>query len=350
VALSALWTDGGDFATFYATGRAWIAGADVYASGQLPNLNPPIATLLFAPFAWLPLHGALVPWLILNLLGLLVSLRILGRELAIAPSLRGLVLIGLSLPALQLVHSGNLGWLLMVPATLAWRSARRDQWTQAGAWLGLVLMLKPMFLGFLIYVAWRRQWRALLACGAVGLGSLVLGAAIVGVDAYASWFRVVGTVNTANLSNASLLGLVGLWGLPRPWYGLAGAVVVGLTGWRLAQGPRSVDREWTIVWLASILISPIGWVYYLWFAAGPLLATFHGQSSRRLTIAIGLLSVGALPLLALSRVLPGPMGALFAPVAGVATLLLWWVSLDGGCRLLNRTPFEHPFKPQEVPV
>src|SRR5437867_915544 len=188
-----------DFATFYDTGRAWLAGTDLYKSGRLYglgaggtfNLNPPIATIFFAPFALLSEQTALVVWLTLNLALLGMSVRVIVRDLELDSSLpstlRLVVWIGVLMPTFQMLVSANLVWILMLPATLAWRAARRGRDGRAGAWLGIVLACKPIFLFFLPYWLVRRQWRSAAAAASVGVGSLLAGWLIFGADAYRSW-------------------------------------------------------------------------------------------------------------------------------------------------------------------
>jgi hypothetical protein len=42
---------------------------------------------------------------------------------------------------------------------------------------------------------------------------------------------------------------------------------------------QPVDRSFALLLLCALLVSPLGWMYYLWLAAGPLaaLALAHGE-------------------------------------------------------------------------
>ena len=62
----------------------------------------------------------------------------------------------------------------------------------------------------------------------------------------------------------------------------AASVIGVVTAWRLRHDVN-VDLAWTILWTAALLISPLGWTYYLWWAAGPIgvtvLRTWHEHRS-----------------------------------------------------------------------
>ena len=47
------------------------------------------------------------------------------------------------------------------------------------------------------------------------------------------------------------------------------------------RSPEAVDRSFAGVLLTSLLISPLGWVYYLWLVAGPAAALWQTVGQRR---------------------------------------------------------------------
>lgn len=320
-----------DFATFYDTGRAWLAGADLYRSGRGPalNLNPPVATLMFAPFALLPERAAILLWMALNASLLAASLWIVARELDVdrsLPSVLGSVVwLGVLMPIVQMLWDANLVWILMLPATLAWREARRGHDAAAGAWLGLVLALKPIFLLFLPYWALRRRWRSVWSAVAVGIGSVALGLAVFGGGAYRSWLTAGRSVTWfADSANVSVLGTlsktVPTQAVAVLWYLAIGVVVLMLIGY--LRRKRSLDSEWALVWIASLLVSPLGWLYYYALAAGPLIGAFRQQRTPMLTAALVSLCVPA-PLL-INIVNGQPTITWFATaLAGLSTLLVF---------------------------
>jgi hypothetical protein len=52
----------------------------------------------------------------------------------------------------------------------------------------------------------------------------------------------------------------------------------------------NIDIAWTILWCAALLISPLGWTYYLWWAAGPIgavvLHAWHHRPERRWLLVV----------------------------------------------------------------
>ncbi|HEX7793366.1 MAG TPA: hypothetical protein VF456_03400, partial [Vicinamibacterales bacterium] len=109
---------------------------------------------------------------------------------------------------------------------------------------------------------------------------------------YLSWWRSLGWAPAPYAPlNASLLGL---WS--RTFFGseFAPALIrqplpVLITAWglslvvllwaifrRIAADRDDVDRAWALVLIGSLLASPLGWIYYLPIAAGPLLGCVGG--------------------------------------------------------------------------
>src|SRR6185503_6847457 len=98
-----------------------------------------------------------------------------------------------------------------------------------------------------------------------------VGLAVAGRQAYIDWVSVLRSIDVyGDYYNSSLRGfsqrLVGDW-LGRPewivhvWLGLGG-VAVAFAWWRLRR-TRDIDVEWACVVLLSLLLSPLGWTYYL---------------------------------------------------------------------------------------
>jgi hypothetical protein len=66
-----------------------------------------------------------------------------------------------------------------------------------------------------------------------------------------------------------------------------------------------VDLTWSILWSAALLISPLGWTYYLWWGAGPFGAlTLHAWRDRP-KLQPCIIAVGACFILPLGTVLLG---------------------------------------------
>jgi hypothetical protein len=337
-------TDWTDFAMFYDAGVAWRTGHALYHSGRFgANLNPPLALLLFGPLASFPEPVALTIWLAISVVAVLTSAVIIVRELRIRVSMVGLlwtlVCFGALHATFHMIAQGNLGWLLMLPATLAWRAARRNQWGGAGSWLAACLILKPQFGWFVFALAYRRHWRAVGALIGVGAVTLTAGLWVFGLSAYQEWLSLGSRVTWyGEQSDASILGFLTRASLPTssgaplvpamaslvtPLWICAVVLVVGLSARSLIRSREDVDRDWAMLWLGSILVSPLGWTYYQWLAVAPLVALYRTHRSTVFWIAFaGSLTV---PLIVLRTILGcGPiMTVTVLSAFGWSMLLLW---------------------------
>ena len=303
-----------DFTIFYYTARMVAEGRAMYGdlpreyglawkASHLGNLNPPHFQLLMAPFARVDYRPALAAWLAVNagLAGL--SLAMIVRELRIRLTLRRLLLGAIAVFGCTaytgVVATGEMSLWLLPPFTRAWICARRGRWTEAGAWLGLVASLKLFVLVPIAWLAATRRWRATAAALCAAGVAVAVGAAAYGAGAYADWVSGLGRIGWWWLPmNASLRGLVSrLFDagagmapvIPAPWlvqpvWMLLAALVVLVTVWRTLRlatpilAPETVDATFLVLVLAALLVSPLGWVYYLPLVTGPALAVAMGGS------------------------------------------------------------------------
>ena len=169
-----------DFCRMYYAARAYWQGEPMYApnpatpqwlgddaSADLRNMNPPHFHLVLLPLAWLDAGPALVFWWGANLLCLGLALHWIVREvdLECTPRIRQfgvLFLLGFCATASQIIAS-QLAPLVILPVTMAWIAARHGRWLRCGAWLGLVLSVKPFLLLIVPYLLVRRRWAAVAA-------------------------------------------------------------------------------------------------------------------------------------------------------------------------------------------
>jgi Glycosyltransferase family 87 len=293
-----------DFTIFYYTARLVADGLPMYglsparygvswAADHLGNLNPPHFQILAAPLGYLTYGQALMVWVGLNLAALAAAITVIAGELGVKWSwarfwLWGAFTLALA-PFTTVAVTSEMTFLLLLPFSLAWRACRNGRWRAAGLWLGACASLKLFLLLFVPWLAWRRQWRA-LAAFALAASSLVgVGVVVFGVDAYRGWLATLGRVGWWWLPmNASWQGLVSrtLEGgatvtplvhapsLVRPLAtaGSLALVVVALVAARPAAGRDPCDdRSFLVVLLGAVLASPLGWVYYLPLAYGPIL-------------------------------------------------------------------------------
>jgi hypothetical protein len=195
---------------------------------------------------------------------------------------------------------------------------------------------------FAIAFVVQKRWRAAAAMAAAGTAMAAVGAIGIGVHEYAAWVRQLAGVSWAeHYMNASLLGLLERafsatpWGthplidLPvviRPLW-IAGVTVIALvtlTRWRKWH---DVDRTFLITGAAMLLLSPLGWVYYLWFLLPPLLAllmrrdALDGRGRRLVWIGLAALFVPS-PAPWLSF-MTGAMTSTLGSIYAWGLLLLW---------------------------
>jgi uncharacterized membrane protein len=282
-----------DFTVFLESARWLRQGTDLYQRPLRPgpgyNLNPPAAVLLFVPFSFLPDPVALYLWTALAIGAYVLAAYWIAREVLPRRLVSIAGAIFLSQPAIMSLLLGQIGALLMLLLTAAWIADRKDRLLAAGTLLGIAIGAKPFLLVFVAYALWRRS--AAFASGlAAGIAAMVtLGLAVAGVSGFRSWLGAIEQITwSAHVANASLLALLTrtlsvtpeiLHATPlvaRPdlvqplWW--TSVAIVGATAAVTLLRTRNRDQAWAILLIASLLVSPLGWVYYATIFVGPLLA------------------------------------------------------------------------------
>ena len=292
-----------DFTIFYYTARMVADGLPMYGAsptdygvdwttGHLGNLNPPHFQLLLQPLAHLTYREAYVVWTCINTAALLASVVVISRTLGITLTIARVAawgaLIIASVPFTSVALTSEWSFGLLLPFTLAWRAVRRGQWTRAGAWLGTCISFKLFFLLFVPWLLLRRRWRTLGAAALVCAGWTAAGLLAYGPDTYRLWAGSLGRIAWWWLPmNASWHGAVSrlLDGggevqavLSLPWIvgptSLFGSLLIAAGSvWaalRLERHPEGRDAAVLVLLAGAILASPLGWVYYLPLAMGPV--------------------------------------------------------------------------------
>jgi alpha-1,2-mannosyltransferase len=363
-----------DFGKFYYSTIAFLRGADMYdptiatavpvgpgATHQFWNLNPPHFHLLVLPLAWLAPMQALSVWFAAGLFCLCLCVFLIWRELSIpwTPQSAFVATVAVLLPSStgMVVLTGQVTLILMLPITLAWVSARRGAWTAAGVYLGLAASVKP-FLGiFWIYLLLKRRLRAAGVMAAVAIAWAGIGATIFGVASYQSWMATLSKVDWVwGPMNGSVAALfVRIFGpnptfrplIDNPEAGWVAAVTVSAgiaacTCWVLGRddSDRGADRAFAGLILAALLITPLGWMYYLALLAGPAAALWLGGTIRATRPQLVCIAV-AVPGLLLPHIVTGVWqhfpgaGSTLGSVYTWALIALWTaVMLDAS----HRTP------------
>lgn len=303
-----------DFLIFLASARHASAGRSLYTptwrrsvtSSRLvtgaPNLNLPHTLVPLLPLAYVPSAVALAIWMAGSLAAGVWCLWATLRAVRWRPAWLTALAVGVYVlawaPSAAFTLTAQLSFFVALPVCLGWLADRNRRSAAAGAWLGVAAAMKPFLLLLVPYFVLRRDWRATWTCLIAVTAIVSVGLAVFGPSAYVEWARQLPRVSWAgHYLNASWLSLVqrafgdtvfapvAQW----PWFvaplALAGTSVIGaVTFLRLrlpTSAPADVDRDWTCLLLAALLMSPLGWVYYLWIAAWPLAATLAARAPWR---------------------------------------------------------------------
>jgi hypothetical protein len=338
-------THGNDWGKFYWDAVHWLDGRPMYGRNEatdvatadtildLRNLAAPHVMVPFLIVGRLGFGASVCVWALASAIGAALSWWIVRRELAWRPSTNDwLVAVPLVLSSslLQIVLvTGQITFLVLPLVALVWAWARRERWMLAGFGLGMLVATKPFFL---LLVPWLtvRSPRSLVAVIA-GAGSFVaIGLAVFGGSVYREWFAVMREIDWAWIyHNASLRSV-----LDRAFTAHAGsaplveAPALALWGWRVAfvvgsmatlalavrdREPGHVDRALASLIPTSILLSPLGWTYYIWWALPPVVAVALSAERDRVHRALLVASTAwfLVPFVFLSTWLPVTANAAF---------------------------------------
>jgi arabinofuranan 3-O-arabinosyltransferase len=328
-----------DFETFWRSTVALLHGGDVYRTGSvLPNLNPPLLSLLLAPFgllADLPSYWAFTALTIAVVTG---SVLLAARELRFNRSATAFALV--TMLACSPLHGtlllGQIYGLLLAGLTAAWLAQRRGRSALAAVLLGVTVALKPSLAPVLVIPAMQRRWRATaIGVGSAALSSL-LGVLVAGPVSAWEWVRLAtGTPAPGVDANASLPGLVARLDGPG-WLGwlititvVAGSLYAVRRARPTARAPGQVgpdDAAIFAVVAGCLLAAPIAWLNYLVMLWPGALALVRGGRWRS---AVPLLVLTVVPVAwgNLWRSAPHTPAALAGRSLYCVVLLGFWVAL-----------------------
>jgi len=259
-----------DFDTFWQSAVALTHGADIYDTpAKLTNLNPPLMTVLLAPFALLDALVAYRVWVVLAALLVIGSLLLVGRELRLRPAVTVLAVLAVlaSSPLHGTLVLGQIYPVLLAGIVAGWLAERHDRPVLAAVLYGVVVALKPSLAPLLLIPAVQRRWAPLRAGIASAAVATLAGVAVCGPRSGLDWVGIALHEPVPDtVDNASLPGLFVREGLPATIGTVLGLVVLAGT---LAWVARHRDRLHPggtlpfAVLAAGLLLSPIAWHNYL---------------------------------------------------------------------------------------
>lgn len=272
-----------DFRGRYNEGSAWRNRGQLYTLNPSLNTHPPIVTaLFFSPLSRLPYRSAQALATCLNMIGVLASLRRIARELRLTP-LRVVWMSSLLLASQGMFQQWAMGQfigILLYPVTRAWIAYRSGYNTSAGLWLLPVVVIKPPLVLLALLLPFR-SWAATLG-GALVVFAIAI--VVTGIDPWGAWLRAGSEINWLALPlNASLWGMAARWqqGSCRAlrmgelaWPAIASVVAAAGALWWHGIRQTDHDRRFLCAGLWSVLLSPLGWVYYLPLVTGAATATW----------------------------------------------------------------------------
>ena len=361
-----------DFGKFYYSTRLFLEGGEMYGpspstlipvgggeSRQFWNLNPPHFHLIILPFAALPERPALVAWAAANGLALIVAVALLAHALGVRWTAARVLLTTLAVawlsPATAVTLTGQATALLLLGVVIAWRRARRGDWTGAALLLGVMASVKPFLGVFWVYLLATRRARAAGWMAAAGGVCFAAGLLAFGWAAHAGWIAAVARADwTWAAMNGSVFALFSRALDTSPYYTpvavmpaailplsiVAAAFVAWQTTRALRQPADGGEADAAVAALvpASLLVAPLGWIYYLPLAAPGVLGLWQAARATRWT---RLAAAAAAPglVLPVEAVLAG-RGTTFGTVT-LGSIYFWstllvWLAVVAHLRALRR--------------
>lgn len=334
-----------DFDTFWHSAVALVHGGDLYDTpAKLTNLNPPVLSVLLAPFA---ATSSLVGY---RIFAVLTALMVVGAVLAVTRELRlsprtQIAVLGVVLASSPLHGTlvlGQIYGMLLVGLVAGWIADRRGHPVVGHALYGVTIAVKPSLAPILLLALVERRWRAFGAGVAAGAAATLVGLVAAGPENTLAWVRIALTEPVPDtVDNASLPGLAVRFGLPGIVGTLAGLVVLAVTVGLLARHRDRVDPAGTAPWAllaAGLLFAPIAWHNYLLLLWPGVLVL----ARTRAATAAALLAVALIPVSWNAIWPPEGLAADVGRSLYCAILLAHWLLL---LRAAVGTPHDAPDKP-----
>lgn len=311
-------------------GQAWLDGRPLYAGDatfhtriglDLPFTYPPLAAVLFSPFAWLGLNAASVVITVITLLLLLLSTWIVLSRLDVwqdsvltrEPAWLRRCWLAAGIVALSVIYlepiAANFAFgqinVVLMTLVIADCVPRRTPWPR-GLLLGVAIALKLTPAVFLLYFVLRRDARATLTAFGTFVGASLLGFLLAWRDSVEYWTTTVrhtDRIGSAALNtNQNIAGSLARLGLAESTHfvlwTLACFAVLGLTIWAvrrvLAAGEPTLGLM--CVALFGLVVSPVSWSHH-WVWALPTVVVTTVLAYRRRNVALAAVTAAGIALM-----------------------------------------------------
>lgn len=305
--------------------QAWMDGRPLYRGDvlfhtpivDLPFTYPPLAAIVFCPFAWMHMPAASVAITALTLVLLVVSTVILLTRLdvwsasTVLPGPAWLRRCWLAVVAaaaatvwLEPISSnfafGQINVVLMT-LVIADCVPRRTPWPR-GLLLGVGMALKLTPAVFLLYFLLRRDHRAALTALASFVGATLLGFVLAWNDSWEYWTHTVhhtDRIGSASLNtDQNIAGALARLGLGQQerfalWVA-ASLLVLAVTVWAMRRVLRAGEPTLALVCVAlfGLVVSPVSWSHHwVWVLPAVLVTAVLGWR-RRNALLIAVSAVG----------------------------------------------------------
>ena len=315
-------------------------------TGGLPVLawfvSPPVAGLVYVPFAALPYVASGVVWAAVTIALLVASAALLRPLLPTYTDQQwrlALLCVAASQPVLELVGGGQDSALLLLVWVAGLRLLHAHRDLAAGAVLALGLVKPQLFVLVPLVLLVQRRWSALGAWVATTLALVGASLAVGGIDGNRAWvealtsdrYHEVVQIGQSWMMHGVPSALVSLvpssYAGVAQWVGLAlGAVLVVAMLLVVRRTPQAtVSATWSLVALTTVLLTPhiLSYDLVLLIPAVLHLARGGGTRTTRLSLlALFLLTWTAWPRHELAALSPW-LGWVGVSWAVVPLLVLW---------------------------
>jgi alpha-1,2-mannosyltransferase len=307
-------------------GQAWLDGRPLYADGvmfhtrgglDLPFTYPPLAAVVFSPFALLSLDAASIAITLTTLILLIVATTILLTRLDVWPDppvgksavtgepvwlRRAWLAAAIVAPAViffEPIRSNfDFGQINVVLMTLVIADCvpRKTPWPR-GMLLGLAIALKLTPAVFLLYFVLRRDTRALVVTAASAVVATLAGFAFTWRDSLEYWTETVrntdrigtATLNT-NQNIAGALARLGIGeGMRFVLWTVACFAVLGLTVWAARRVLKAEQPVLALICVAmfGLVVSPVSWSHHwVWVLPTVLVTSIVAYRQRHAALAV----------------------------------------------------------------